>query len=1080
MGVESRFTADERVGDYRICELLGEGAMGEVYLAQDMVLGRRVALKVLKREVMANDGVTRFLEEARVTASFNHPHIVTLHAFGEHAGRPYLALEYVEGESLRRRISAAPIPVAEALRFARAIAAALADAHQRGLVHADLKPENVVIANDGRVRVVDFGLSKLTGAAGGSASGTPAYMAPERWRGSPPTGAIDVWSLGVMLCEAVQGSRPFTNEQLAKLAFATSIPLALPDAPWAALAATCLAHEPADRPDAASLVQRLDALIDARPASDPLRNPFPGLASFDREDARLYFGRAAEIDALVEQLRTRPLTPLTGPSGVGKSSVVRAGLLPRLEQSGRWIAIELRPGESPFESLSAALARAGDNESAASLREHPARLSLALGRIAAHHDAQVLLFIDQFEEAFTLGTESTELCASLAAAAIVDERWRIVLTVRDDFLGRLATTAIRSHLGAVLSLGPMTAADLRSTITGPLAVTDHDVDRPELIDRIVGDVRDQPACLPLLQFACGALWERRDVANRKLLTSTYEEIGGASGALASHADRCLAQLTPERVRDARGILLLLVGPDGTRRPKPRAHLVEGMSDDAIETLDKLVEWRLLASSRTAEHEDPVVELAHEALATTWPRLVRWLDETVEERVLSAEIEAAAELWKRRGQRGDETWRGPPLSEALRKVDEWNVSLSSASRAFLDAGLAGDAQRRRRRRWLTAAIIGSLAVAAVGAAVTALVLAEQKRDAEERQVTERLIAADRGVFQLEIEPFDWDPVEQKASAPTTLPTLSWRLRAADQGEPGRPYEGDEIARSTPRWDGSTLVETVESRSGAAMLEIVREGCGPSLIVLQRLPNYNERHVPSIVHVRVPTCAASHADVIQIPAGPFMANEVLNAKESEDRQAQLAAFGIDRTEVTRGAFALYDAMEKLTGDTVLPSRHLAAAGLAKARHPVVGMTVQTARNYCRFMGKRLPTIEQWQKSVRGGLMVDGVLNPAPTRLNPWVVATTKRPANLDHTQDDFGLAEVAAFPEDRSPYGVMDLAGNVGEWTRSRSTLAEYPGLSVVAGGSWDMPSATGFHKVNWRNHRADRYVDFSVGVRCATD
>ncbi|HSK02053.1 MAG TPA: serine/threonine-protein kinase, partial [Kofleriaceae bacterium] len=216
-----------RVGDFRIRGLLGEGAMGEVYLAQDLTLGRRVALKLFKRSVVQDDVAERFLEEARATASFNHPHIVTLHAVGEHLGRPYLALEYIDGESLRARLAAGPLPVREALRHGRAVADAIAEAHRRGLVHADLKPENVVISRDGRVRVVDFGLARLAGGAATSGSGTPAYMAPERWRNAAPTGAIDVWALGMMLHELVTCRRPFSDEVLGGLAF-SSEPVELP------------------------------------------------------------------------------------------------------------------------------------------------------------------------------------------------------------------------------------------------------------------------------------------------------------------------------------------------------------------------------------------------------------------------------------------------------------------------------------------------------------------------------------------------------------------------------------------------------------------------------------------------------------------------------------------------------------------------------------------------------------------------------------------------------------------------------------------------------------------------------------
>jgi WD40 repeat protein/tRNA A-37 threonylcarbamoyl transferase component Bud32 len=257
--------ADEtRVGDFEICGFLGEGAMGQVYLAEDVKLGRRVALKFIKRSMMQDGGVERFLEEARATASFNHPHIVTLHAVGEHDGRPYLALEYIDGESLRARLASGPLPIREALRCCRAVAEAIAEAHRCGLVHADLKPENIVISRHGRVRVVDFGLARLAGGAPNAASGTPAYMAPERWRGAPPTGAIDVWALGVTLHELIAGRRPIAEVVLQHLAYAPgALELTdLPEARWAQLVRDCLALDPEARPTAEELVRRLTGLLD--------------------------------------------------------------------------------------------------------------------------------------------------------------------------------------------------------------------------------------------------------------------------------------------------------------------------------------------------------------------------------------------------------------------------------------------------------------------------------------------------------------------------------------------------------------------------------------------------------------------------------------------------------------------------------------------------------------------------------------------------------------------------------------------------------------------------------------------------
>ncbi len=268
-GADPVLAAGTRVGDFEILGLLGEGGMGQVYLAEDTTLGRRVALKLIKRWVLQNHGADRFLEEARATASFNHPHIVTLYAVGEHDGRPYLALEYLDGESLRARLATGPLPVRAALRCCRAVAEAIAEAHRRGLVHADLKPENVVISTDGRVRVVDFGLARIARGAPTAASGTPAYMAPERWRGAPPTGAIDVWALGVMLHELIAGQRPIADDALLHLAFAVdTLELHdLPAAPWAQLVRDCLAIDPAGRPTAEELVRRLAGLLELHAAT---------------------------------------------------------------------------------------------------------------------------------------------------------------------------------------------------------------------------------------------------------------------------------------------------------------------------------------------------------------------------------------------------------------------------------------------------------------------------------------------------------------------------------------------------------------------------------------------------------------------------------------------------------------------------------------------------------------------------------------------------------------------------------------------------------------------------------------------
>jgi len=272
--VDAELEAGTRIDGFRVQRRLGAGAMGEVYLAQDVSLGRWVALKVVREKWMAPEGLSRFLEEARVTARFSHPNIVTVHAFGTYQGRPYLALEYLNGESLRSRLDAGPFTEREALRVARAIAEGVAEAHAHGLVHADLKPSNVVIPRDGRVRIVDFGLARAIGSQAGAASGTRDYMAPERWSGAPPAPAIDVWALGLVLHEMASGHKPDLSQ------------LTPVEAGWRGLASRCLERDPSLRPTAFEVARELSTLLEpGAPSRDVERSPFRGLAAFTVADA---------------------------------------------------------------------------------------------------------------------------------------------------------------------------------------------------------------------------------------------------------------------------------------------------------------------------------------------------------------------------------------------------------------------------------------------------------------------------------------------------------------------------------------------------------------------------------------------------------------------------------------------------------------------------------------------------------------------------------------------------------------------------------------------------------------------------
>ena len=214
-----------RLGHYEIRSKIGEGGMGEVYLAHDAKLDRKIALKILSSDVAPDPSrINRFVQEAKAASALNHPNIITIHEIDSYEQGHFIATEFIDGATLRERLRKAQLTVSDALDIAGQTAAALAAAHQTGIIHRDIKPENLMVRADGLVKVLDFGLAKLTasgvsdpGAATrihsetqpGMIMGTVAYMSPEQARGQPVDRRTDIWSLGVVLYEMLTGSQPF-------------------------------------------------------------------------------------------------------------------------------------------------------------------------------------------------------------------------------------------------------------------------------------------------------------------------------------------------------------------------------------------------------------------------------------------------------------------------------------------------------------------------------------------------------------------------------------------------------------------------------------------------------------------------------------------------------------------------------------------------------------------------------------------------------------------------------------------------------------------------------------------------------
>jgi len=832
------------VDHYRIVRLVGHGGMGEVYLARDTQLGRRVALKVVHADRMGSDeAVERFKQEARTTAQFAHPHIVAIHGVGELDGRPYVALEYLEGDNLRERMSGGLPGSKEVARIGLDIAEALAEAHSHGLLHRDLKPENVVIPKDGRLRVLDFGLAKaFRGELAQRVDpdldtvdelepvddrdsfhtrerrlcGTPMYMAPEQWEGVELSGATDIWALGVILYELIVGHRPYrrNNDDSYSVAYKVCGPEPVPraqelrDVPGALADVVfgCLEKDPQHRPTAAEVMEALgQVLTPARAHLAEDEGPYRGLQAFNERHAGYFFGRDAEVARFLERLRAEPVLPVVGPSGGGKSSFVQAGVIPRLREQGAWTVLSLRPGSQPFTTLAQRLlsgestqrfrssrsARpadptleptvqlsqqatatvdmptgAGDGEPlpydmtqqaegdvaalARQLQQSPRLLNVELAELAERECGRVLLLVDQLEEVCSLvhddDVRARFMEALVTAADDPEGPVRVVFTLRDDFLGRLAVgDPVREALGRVTVIrSPQTAA-LREILTRPLELVDHTFDDPGLVDRMLAEVRDEPAALPLLQFAARTLWDRRDRKNSQLTREAYDAIGGVGGALAEHAQAVLDGLTPAQTRTARLLLLRMVTPERTRRTLSVAEALEGLGEDGDEVLSRLTNSRLVSTRKGHDGSEADLELVHESLIAGWPRLARWIDESHDELTFLAELGQAARLWERRGRRQDEVWKGEALDDALRGLSRLTGPAPGLVREFVAAGELQQQRAQQRQRAVTTAGVAMLALIAVVAVVAAVGLATKEKEAR----TQRR-AAEHGQADAQLE------------------------------------------------------------------------------------------------------------------------------------------------------------------------------------------------------------------------------------------------------------------------------------------------------------------------------------------
>ncbi|MBL8161701.1 MAG: hypothetical protein JNJ61_06905, partial [Anaerolineae bacterium] len=608
------------------------------------------------------------------------------------------------------------------------------------------------------------------------------------------------------------------------------------------------------RREALAVAQRLGLLVDSLEVPSgaltqalPVgRNPYKGLRPFHQRDAHDFFGRDALTQRLLSRLGERGedsrFLAVVGPSGSGKSSVVRAGLIPALQHGAmagaeNWVMADLLPGSHPFDELELALRRVAverPGDLMEQLRRDESGL-LRASRLILPDDGQLLLLIDQFEELFSLVNDPrvARRFLDLLYAASIDPHssMRVLITLRADFYDRPLmipdfSTLVRSRTEVVI---PLTPAELEQAIVQPAQAAGVGVE-PALVAALIAAVNDQPGTLPLLQYALTELFERRE--GRVMTLRAYERLGGVLGALTRQADEVYDDLDEPDQALTKQIFLRLVtlgeGTEDLRRRVLRSELT-ALAPDA-NRMSRLVDAfgasGLLTFDRDVRTQGPTVEVAHEALLREWWRLREWLEDSRadirQQRVLSA----AALEWERARHEKSYLLSGVRLAQFNGWAETALVALTPDEQQFLSVSVAMERQenlirRRRRNLALAAAVVVALIMT-----VLAVITLDREQVAQRERDYARELALVNGA-QAMLERDDIETALALALVANTTGSISGQAqeilsRAAYRPGPIQWFRGHSAAvlDSVYSPDGSRMISV--DFAGGIMLWDVRTG------------------------------------------------------------------------------------------------------------------------------------------------------------------------------------------------------------------------------------------------------------------